>query len=322
MKTRIVVLGADGFIGRRIVSALAASDWATPVAAGRRAVAANGASQNPIERVRVEATNVDSLKAALSGAGGVINCVAGSAETIVATTRALIEAASSVNAIVVDFSSMAVYGSTVGTVDEDAPLLGDTGPYAAAKVEAEHISRGYPRAVRLRPGIVYGPGSSQWSERIASWLIARRVGDMGSGGDGYCNLVHVDDVAEAALRALRTPAALGGAFNLSLPNPPTWNDYFFRYAKALDAVPIRRITGRRMKIEKLAAIPLKIAEIVAKKAKLNGSLPPPIPPSLPGLWRQELRLDVTRAEQILGMEWRPLGDALKQTAAAYRSRKS
>ena len=37
MKQRIVVLGAGGFIGRHIVSALAASDWAAPVAAAHRA---------------------------------------------------------------------------------------------------------------------------------------------------------------------------------------------------------------------------------------------------------------------------------------------
>jgi nucleoside-diphosphate-sugar epimerase len=320
MNGRIIVLGADGFIGRRVVSALAESGWATAIAASRRPILTSGSGHPRIERLQLDATDADALKTALAGAQGVINCVAGNADTIVATTRALIDAARISQATVVDFSSMAVYGSATGTINEDTPLLGDTGPYGVAKIEAESIARTYARAVRLRPGIVYGPGSTQWSERIASWLLARRVGDLGAAGDGYCNLVHVDDVATAAVRALRTPAALGQAFNLSLANPPTWNEYFWLYAKALDAVPLRRITARRMKLEKIAAIPLKIAEIVAKKAKLKLALPPPIPPSLPPLWRQELRLDVHRAETLLDMQWRPLEAALKQTAEAYLAR--
>ena len=37
MKQRILVLGANGYVGRRVVAALAASDWAEPVAGVRRA---------------------------------------------------------------------------------------------------------------------------------------------------------------------------------------------------------------------------------------------------------------------------------------------
>lgn len=315
MSGRIVVLGADGFIGRRVITALAESGWATPVVASRRA---RGSSDGAVARVQLDATDPAALRAALDGAEGVVNCVAGSADTIVATTRALIEAAQPQQAVVVDFSSMAVYGNATGRVDEDAPLLADNGPYAAAKAAAEEIASGYGRAIRLRPGIVYGPGSSQWSGRIASWLATRRVGDLGAAGDGYCNLVHVDDVALAAVRALRTPAAWGKAFNLGMPSPPTWNEYFFRYAKALGAVPIRRVTGRRLKLEKLAAIPLKVAEIAAAKARLRVALPPPIPPSLLRLWRQEIQLDVRRAEQVLDLHWRALDAELQRTAESYR----
>lgn len=307
MKQRIVVLGADGFIGRRVVQALARSDWAEAIAAGRRPTAGDPA------RVQVNATEVASLSAALKGAQGVVNCVSGSAETIRATTAALYQAAAASQPIVVDFSSMSVYGPATGSLDEDAPLLADTGPYAAAKADLEKAAQAYGRAVRLRPGIVYGGGSPQWSARVAQWLHMRRVGDLGADGDGLCNLVHVDDVAAAVLAALQTPAALGRAYNLSLPSPPTWNEYFMAYAQALGAVPVRRIPGWQFKLEKLAAIPLKVAEILAQKAKLKLALPPPIPPSMPGLWRQEIRLDPRRAEQELGLRWKPLAEGLRSS---------
>jgi hypothetical protein len=71
-----------------------------------------------------------------------------------------------------------------------------------------------------------------------------------------------------------------------------------------------------MKLEKLAAIPLKVTEILAGKAGLK--TPPPIPPSLPGVWRQDLRLDVSRAERELGIVWTSLDAGLASAAALYR----
>ena len=316
MTARIVVLGADGFIGRRMLAALAESGWATPVAGVRRP----GTSPAGIERVAVDATDPASLKSALAGAQGVINCVAGSAAAIVANARALAEAAP--GAALVYLSSMAVYGSATGRIDETAPLAGDTGPYAAAKVAAERVLAAHGRAVLLRPGIVYGPGSTQWSGRIARWLQSGRIGDLGAAGDGICNLVHVDEVAAAALAALRSPpaSATAMAFNLGSQDPPTWNEYFLHYARALGAVPLRRIPRWQLKLEtRLLAVPLKILELVAGKAGLRGlPLPPPIPPSLLGTFAQEIQLDVSRARAQLGLSGRPLDEGLAQTAASYR----
>jgi 2-alkyl-3-oxoalkanoate reductase len=152
--------------------------------------------------------------------------------------------------------------------------------------------------------------------RFAQYLLARRLGDLGPAGDGYCNLVHVDDVAAAIVRALENPQTDGQVYNLSSSNPPTWNEYLIRYARALRAVPVRRISGRRLKIEtKVLAPPLKIAEILARAARLASSvLPPPIPPSLGRLMRQEIRLSTVRAEQGLGMQWQDLEAGLTQTA--------
>jgi nucleoside-diphosphate-sugar epimerase len=315
---RILVLGADGFIGRRVVAALAESGWARPIAAGRRA----GATSDGIERRVFDATDAIELADAMRDADGVVSCIAGSATTIVDSARALFWPVPGIAPPrIVYLSSMAVYGSAVGDVAEDAPLLGDVGPYSAAKVIAEGLAADTPETVVLRPGCVYGPDSPQWSVRVARWLEDRRIGDLGSAGDGLCNLIHVDDVARAVLLALRAPRAAGQAYNLSLDQPPTWNDYFVAFAKALRAVPVQRISRRRLAIEtKLFAPPLKIAEILARR--LGGGardLPPPIPPSLLGLWRQEIRLTMDKTREELDLTVRPLEEGLRETAAALRS---
>lgn len=310
MKQRIVVLGGDGFIGRAVVSALDDSGWAAPVVAGRRA----RSGSERVEGVVVDATDAKALGLALRGADGVVNCLAGPPSAMIAAAENLF--ASVVDIPVVHLSSMAVYGSATGIVDETAPLRADLGPYSEAKLRAETVAAAYPRAIILRPGCVYGPASAQWTERIARLLQARRIGDLGAGGDGCSNLVHVADLAGAVLAALRTPAAQGHRYNLAMANAPLWNDYFFLFARALGAVPIARLSQRRLVIEgKILAPPLKIAEIIAGKAGFKAIVPPPIPPSLLRLWRQEIRLSAAKAERELSLEWTDLSRGLADAAA-------
>lgn len=304
---RVLVLGADGFVGRRVARALAASDWALPVVGCRRANAACG-----LERIVLDATDRADLRKAVIGMDAIVNCVAGDERTIVANADALFHAAA--DRRIVHMSSMAVYGSATGIVAEDAPLLPDTNAYAVARVEAEHLAEAAHNVVMLRPGCIYGAGSAQWSRRIADLLTLRRIGDLGANGDGGSNVVHIDDVVAAILSALRTPE-VRGPVNLAMPDAPDWNGYFLAFARALGEVPVRRVPGWQLTLDtKGLAIPLKLAE------KLTGRLPPPIPPSLARLWRQDIRLDPTRASVALGVQWTPLAVGLAEAAAWLRPR--
>ena len=309
MTRSVLVLGAGGFIGRRVIQILAAADGVSPIAAGRTISAASAAGV-PIERL--DASDATALQAALRKVDAVVNCVAGPAMGPVA--EALFRSAGAMP--VVYLSSMAVYGNAEGLISETAPLTAEQGDYAAAKLAGERLAENCPGAVVLRPGCVYGPGSTQWSLRIARLLKARRIGDLGAGGDGIANLVHVEDVARAVLAALQTPQAQGQAFNLAMADAPTWNDYFLQFAKALGAVPLARLSEKRQKIEtKLLAPPLKILEILAGKAGLASLVPPLAPPSLARLWRQEIRLSSRKAEQVLGLAWTPLEQGVAEAAA-------
>lgn len=315
MKQCILVVGANGFIGREVVAGLALTEWATPILGVRNLSASRN---NQFERRTIEATSVESVSAAMHGATSIVNCVAGNARTIVNGTKALIAAAERLSPAprIIHLSTMSVYGSAVGVVDETAPLLGDLGPYSAAKVVAEETAAAYPHAVIFRPGCVFGPGSEQWSIRIARLLLAHRLGDLGTAGDGFCNLVHVGDVVLAILRALENTRVDGRAFNLSVREPPTWNEFLIKFGTALQAVPVQRISRRRLSIEsKLLAPPLKIAELLCRACKLDARhLPPPIPPSLIRSMGQEIRLNTRRAEAELGVRWRNVDASIDETA--------
>jgi nucleoside-diphosphate-sugar epimerase len=294
---RVAILGADGFIGRAVARALAAAGWATLV---------------PIDA---------QADAALADLDAVVNCLQGKPRSIAAGARALYSAAGRLGdpPLIVQLSSMSVYGTARGAVGEDAPLLADLGAYCEAQAGAEALAAGYPRAVILRPGCEYGPGGEVWSGRIARLLIARRLGDLGSAGDGICNLVYIDDLVAAVLHVLQERSAVGAVFNLAMPDPPSWNEYFVRFGRALGAVPVRRISRRRLAVEtRLLAAPLRLGEIAARAAGLGRWAPPAIPPSLLRLCAQEIRLVPERARRELDWTSTPLEAGLARTAAWYR----
>ena len=64
MKQPILVLGANGFIGREVVRGLASTDWAIPI---KRRSRGNYRCQGSLEERSVDATQVDSLRAAMQG---------------------------------------------------------------------------------------------------------------------------------------------------------------------------------------------------------------------------------------------------------------
>lgn len=314
---RVLVLGAGGFIGRRIVAALTASDGFVPVAGLRQLPAAAPASG--LECCKVDAASEASLKAALARCDAVVNCIAGDAATIAANAAALRAALSGRARPLrcVHLSSMAVYGMTTGRVDETCPLPATLDDYGAAKADAERQLASVDDLVMLRPGIVYGPDSLQWSGLLGDLLVARRLGDLGVAGTGGCNLVHVDDVAAAVLLALRTPTAAGRVYNLGVDDAPTWNGYFEQYGAALGVSPVPRISSGRLVLElKLLGPVLKITEMLFGA----GRLPPPIRPWLTRLACHDIRLDGRRAAAELGLVHRPLAVGLAESAAWYRSR--
>lgn len=319
----VLVLGATGYVGSRLATLLRESGWARPVEASSRA---RGEGQ-----VRVDVRDGAALAEALRGMDAVVNCVAGDAASIAEGARLLAQAAATANcARVIHLSTMSVYGAREGVVDEAAepgPLLGW---YDRAKREAEQSLLGYTATggtlVMLRPGCVWGPGSELWVGRVGRWLRSGRLGDLGEGGDGWSNLVHVDDVCLATLRALQLPLAPGASriYNLAAPDSPRWNEYFMDLALAIGATPVRRLGPRRLALDARVAGPvLHVARKVLQRAgRVAKAIPEPITPGLLGLWQRHLHLDPRAAARELMLDWTPYPVALSEAAAWFTRQES
>lgn len=313
---RVVVLGGSGYVGTRLCAMLRDSGWAEPVSASRRG------GRGEIKHLQVDTTDPAALTQALKNSDAVVNCVAGDGESIAQGAAVLTQACITAGVPrLVHLSSMAVYGTAEGTIDESHPLDPTLGWYARAKCVAEgHVARFAEAggvAITLRPGCVWGPGSELWVGRIGRWLQARRLGDLGEAGDGWSNGVHVDDVCRAVLAALRLrqPALDVATYNLAAPDSPRWNDYFVDLALAIGATPVRRLTPHQLKADAYMGGPaLKLAQIALKKAGRPAPwLPDPMPPNLLGLWERHLRLDAAAAERDLRLEWTPYEQGLAES---------
>ncbi len=293
---QVLVLGGDGFVGSAIVAALARTGEFQPVRGIRRA------RPSVVPFRLCDATDPGSVRRALEGVRYAVNAVFGGDATLRAATRAVCDASARLERVV-HVSTMSVYGEVSGLVDEDAALVPDAAGYAGSKVACEAIVRGFGAGVILRPGIVMAPGGQQWAGRLCRLLRARRLGDLGQAGDGFCNLIDARDVGTAVVAALRSPGAVGAAFNLGTPAPPRWNDVLVRLGRAIGAVPVPRIGAPRLAMEARLAVPLQVGKLVAARCGLAiGTLPEPIPPSLLRLFAQQIRLDAGRASAVLGFE--------------------
>jgi nucleoside-diphosphate-sugar epimerase len=298
----ILVTGAAGLIGGRLVSRLAAKG-ADVIATDRRgAEAPPGAGW-----VTVDLTDAPSLLAlmrdaqvravvhagAISGpmvaagdphqvmwvnVGGALNIAEAALRTGVERLIAL--------------SSAGVYGpqATLDPVREDAPLNA-TDIYGASKIAAETVLRAYRHdhglpAIVLRPSSVYGPGRTT-ACFIRDMIDHARRGDLlALAPEGACRrqFVHVDDVVAAILGALNAPRLDHFAFNVS---GGTWLS-----EQEIAASAARVLPG------------LRIASIAAPARCLDGEMGP---------------LDTARAQAAFGFSPSiPLAEGIAAYAATLR----
>lgn len=317
---KVLVLGGSGHIGKRLLETLASTTWDIPTGASRRPMLPN---LQGADWIKVNTCNVDELTDALRDFDAVVNCVAGDARSIANGMRALVDAALRADCPrIIHLSTMSVYGPIEGVVKESFPINSGLGWYGRAKCEAEKNVREYVRrggeAVLLRPGCVFGPGSELWVGRVGRWLQTGKLGDLGVAGDGWSNLVHVDDVCQAVIAALQLPVQPGElpTFNLAAPDSPRWNEYFVDLALALGATPVRRIGQWQLQFSAWLDAPVfKLAQKALTNTQLTPfRVPDPMPPGLIRLWSQHLRLDATQAGQHLGICWTSYAEGLKSSA--------
>jgi len=251
---KILVVGASGFLGTRLVERLAGlqfnvrAGFHTPAKATRLA-------RLPVELVELDLLDRDQVMRAVKGSDVIINCAVAKAANPegrrIATevynngTKNLLDAAREVGVgRVIHISSAAVMGFShrSETIDESSsfkPKLGRNF-YENGKISQENILTEYANNIPiiiLRPTLIYGPFSFEWATGIIERLRQDKATLVENGG--IANLVYVDDVVDAILLAIEKEEANGTTLIINNDEEAIqWKDYVSRFAKLTKIVPI------------------------------------------------------------------------------------
>lgn len=345
----VLVTGASGFLGGRLVERLLLEEGVHVRALVRNYTTAVWLSRTKVELVPGDITQPACLRLALAGCEVIFHCaamlggdpgqiyqvnVAGTANLLAAAWEAGVSR-------FVHISSLAVHGRDFPDgADETSPLEPGDDPYGQTKLASERLVLKYYEkynlpAVILRPTIVYGPRSQWWTVDPIQRIKQNQLALLGS-GDGIANVVYVDDVVNAILLAATVPGIEGEAFLISSDQRITWRDFFGNYAGMLRrdlpmwSVPKAQvITTMTDKIEQAIAITQDCNAYVegARLGALVGlrglrKLVYPLYKLWPrevDMYDQKAQVNIAKAERLLGYQPRwVLSKAMAETETWLR----
>ncbi|MEP7291476.1 MAG: SDR family NAD(P)-dependent oxidoreductase [Chloroflexota bacterium] len=307
---QVLVTGATGFLGGALALRLVA-DGAQVRALARSPKKAESLRERGIEVSRGDITDPDAVRRAVESCKVVFHVAAAmegdytKQESVnVGGTRKLLQAATEAGVErFVHVSSAAVYGYNIsGDITEAAPPAPGADPYAVTKTAAEReVLEGNVPFTMIRPGMIYGAGSINWTGAFFRWGRMKPVLFPGR-GQGSAFPIHVEDVVDLLVVAAEHPAATGQIFNCAPDPAPTWREFISAYS---------RLAGHQSWL----SIPMQPLYPLAKLAQIL-SPPQSMARDFPDLLRfaeRRITYKMTKARDLLG--WSPLYDLERGVAS-------
>ncbi len=230
MSKLVTIFGGSGFVGRYIARRMAKEGWRVRVAVRRPNEAIFVRPYGVVGQVEPVLANIrddDSVRDAIHGADAVVNCVGilaergkntfGLVQTHGAARVARIAAEEGVERLV-----------HVSAIGADSTSSSD---YARTKAEGEAaVLEHFPRAVILRPSIVFGP-EDEFFNRFAQMTRTGPFLPVVGAGTRF-QPVYVDDVARAAVKGVLGEAH-PGIYELGGPEVATFRELMSRMLRVI-----------------------------------------------------------------------------------------
>lgn len=217
-------------------------------------------------------------------------------------------------------SSFGVYGvaglSRGAQVSEQTPLEPRPewrDPYSHAKLRQEELFWTYQRQngfelVVLRPGVIYGPGSGHFSDRVGLTIGGWQ---LHVGGSNQLPLTYVENCAEAMVVAGTHAHAAGQVYNVHDDDLPTCREYLLAYKKCV--VKIRSIWVPYFGMRLLSKMLTKYHNYS------HGQLPAILTPyKVKNLWGGN-RFDNSKLHSIGWRQLVPTAEGLRRSFTAFRA---
>jgi nucleoside-diphosphate-sugar epimerase len=249
----VLVTGAAGFIGRRVVKALAEQ--------GKRVIGTDVAKpaddELPCDFYAADIRDITRHAGVIAGqCDSIIHCggISGPmllqdnpAEVLDINIRGTSQLLSLAHQTglrrFVSLSSVSAYGNTprLDLVNETAPLSASTF-YGTSKAASDLILQSYAAnlglsAVALRIGWVYGPG--RVTDAIIQPLVRSAKGAayrLDAGAEHRLQFVHADDVVSAILAAFNAPTLAGTVYNINGAETVTVGEIFDLIARQIPSI--------------------------------------------------------------------------------------
>ena len=312
----LLVLGGTGFIGRRLVAALAAAGHPVRILSRRGVPPSVGRADYEPQMWYGDIRSADEIARAADGCRSVIHLVSGAPadwagyeRLFVEGTRNVAEACIAAGVEQLLFaSSIAAYdlGRADLTITENTPI--DDNPkraeYTRAKVACErlltqmHVERGLPVTI-FRPGVVVGSGGVVEHLGVGFWPTPTHCVSWGSHTNSPLPFVLVDDVVSALVAAVGRGGLAGQSFNLV-------GDVRLSAEEYLDA--LREASGRDIRLHRQAIAKWYGVEVAKWLVKAAARKPENVFPDYRDIASRSLRspFDCSHAKQVL--HWTPVSD--------------
>lgn len=249
---RILITGATGFIGGRIVERLVFGGKKNEIIALARDLShvSRIARFSGVNIVKVDVLDLDNLINVSKGCDAIFHCAYGNrgdekyqGQVTVEGTRNVCEAALKNNSKLIYLSTVSIYGDNPPSlVDENTPFGASNDAYAESKIKAEKIVWDYMwsrslLATIIRPTIVYGPYSPVWTINPINEMKQMSL-VLIDHGNGLCNPLYVDNLVDALFASAVSGQSNGQAYIISDGAVITWKEFYSYYKPFLDGLGI------------------------------------------------------------------------------------
>lgn len=226
MKNKIIIFGSNGFVGSSIAEEMSKNNEVVCIIRNKNSC--SFLSNKGLNTKVCNSLEYNQVEEVIDNQSIVINCINGDYQTLVKSTRNIALASIKKNVQkLIHLSSTDVYGNSKGIVLEQNNFRGDRGEYSKAKIESEKILIRLQKKIPiiiLRPGIIFGPESTLWTNRI----LERKLNGFNlpnHSKKGICNLTFIYDLVRS-ICIVSDSYDNSSTFNIINDNPMTWSEYY------------------------------------------------------------------------------------------------
>lgn len=237
---KIAIIGANGFIGSRLVEQFHLGGQHTAIPIVRKPASLALPARFALEWRLGDALDSASLAKALQGCEAVVHAAIGDPVQIERMPSVLCEASAAAGIKrVIYLSSASVHGQNIaaGTTEQTSLHTEHSLDYNNAKVRAERFffaecTKYGLNGYAFRPGVVYGP-RSRWIADLAEELRNGQAW-LFENGAGICNGIYVDNLIHAISLAIDASKGAGEAYLVGDDETVTWAEFYRAAAQHLD----------------------------------------------------------------------------------------